>query len=84
MGSIMETNTNIAISAEPGVEIEHFAERVRVNQMKLVLSRVVAAFELALTLTPALFGQRALPQRTPSTARNHSPSARPTEGSQQA
>jgi choline dehydrogenase len=32
----METNTNIAISAEPGVEIEHFAERVRVNQMKLI------------------------------------------------
>jgi choline dehydrogenase len=31
----METNTNIAANAEPGVQTEDFAERVRVNQGKL-------------------------------------------------
>jgi choline dehydrogenase len=31
----METNTNIAASAEPGVQTEDFAERVRANQAKL-------------------------------------------------
>jgi choline dehydrogenase len=31
----METNTNIATKAEPGVHTEDFAERVRVNQAKL-------------------------------------------------
>jgi len=31
----METNTNIAANAEPGVQSEDFAERVRVNQAKL-------------------------------------------------
>jgi choline dehydrogenase len=33
--NIMETNTNIAGNAEPGVQTEDFAERVRVNQAKL-------------------------------------------------
>ena len=31
----METDTNIATNAEPGVQPEDFAERVRVNQTKL-------------------------------------------------
>src|ERR1700732_1313396 len=31
----METNTNIAANAEPEVQTEDFAERVRVNQAKL-------------------------------------------------
>jgi choline dehydrogenase len=31
----METNANIAANAEPGVQTEDFAERVRVNQAKL-------------------------------------------------
>jgi choline dehydrogenase len=31
----METNRNIAANAEPGVQTEDFAERVRVNQAKL-------------------------------------------------
>ena len=31
----MKTDTNIALNAEPGVEIEDSAERVRVNQTKL-------------------------------------------------
>jgi choline dehydrogenase len=31
----METDTNIAANAEPGVQTEDFAERVRVNQTKL-------------------------------------------------
>src|ERR1700693_80517 len=32
---VMKTDINIALNAEPGVEIEDFAERVRVNQTKL-------------------------------------------------
>ena len=31
----METNTSIAANAEPGIQSEDFAERVRVNQAKL-------------------------------------------------
>jgi choline dehydrogenase len=31
----MKTNTNIAANAEPGIQSEDFAERVRVNQAKL-------------------------------------------------
>src|SRR5467141_4384213 len=31
----METNTSIAANAEPGVQTEDFAERVRANQAKL-------------------------------------------------
>jgi choline dehydrogenase len=31
----MENNTNIAANAEPGVQTEDFAERIRVNQTKL-------------------------------------------------
>jgi choline dehydrogenase len=31
----METNRNIAANAEPGVQTEDFAERVRANQAKL-------------------------------------------------
>jgi choline dehydrogenase len=31
----MDTDTNVAGDAEPGVQTEHFAERVRVNQTKL-------------------------------------------------
>src|SRR5260370_4575045 len=33
--NIMEINANIAGNAEPGVQTEEFAERVRVNQAKL-------------------------------------------------
>jgi hypothetical protein len=31
----MKINTNIAGNAEPGIEYEDFAERVRLNQVKL-------------------------------------------------
>jgi hypothetical protein len=31
----MDTDTNIAANAEPGVQTEDFAERVRVKQTKL-------------------------------------------------
>src|SRR5260370_28024816 len=32
----MRTNTNIAANAEPGVQTEHFPERLRVNQAELI------------------------------------------------
>jgi hypothetical protein len=55
----MKTDTNIAANAERGVQTEDFAERVRVNQTKLI-SQLRPHYDFISPVTPSGIGFEAL------------------------